>query len=1425
MNKILKTVFSAAIALSMLPAPAMVSAAGTVIRLDPADASPFNNGEFEGWGTSLCWWANRVGYSEKLTEQAAEAFFSEKGLSLDIARYNVGGGDDPEHNHITRSDSRVPGVWSEFSVSEDGKTADITKYDITKDQNQLNVAKAAKAANPDIYFEGFSNSPPYFMTNSGCSSGAANASSDNLKADMFDDFAKYIADSTKLFKNEGIEFKSYSPMNEPDTSYWGANSNKQEGCHYSPGASESNMIVETRKALDEAGFNDVLVAGMDETSIDTSVTNLGKLTDEAKEALGRIDTHTYNGSKRAELKAKAIEMNKNLWMSEVDDGWDGFGIANRIIADMNGMQPSAWVIWDIIDSHKDSSFTNPSGQYSEKNTSINPDGSMWGVGMADHDTEELKLSQKYYAFGQFTRYIKPGMTIIASSDNTLAAYDKKTGEIAIVAVNSGSESEVTFDLSAFSKVGNQARIIRTSGTYENGEHWAQLEPLEVKDKRFSAPLKAKSITTFVIGADAVVERFDVKDGQISYKYTTSGAMLGYDKYFAVYGKDGDIKAVTLNKDEGVVKGNFTDCAFKLIILDGMEPVSEPVSELGVIEPTGYVSVSGAAFATKGVETVYTAKTSDGSGVSWSVSDETAASIDSAGKLTPLKGGTVEVTATSETVGSGSMTVTIIDAVKIDVPTENVSGSSSYKDDASVNAQKAADGKLDTFFDGLKAGYVTLDLGSPTELSMIGYAPRSGYEYRMIDGAFYGSNDNETWTELYKITAKPVSGQLTYLTTAELKNTDTPYRYIKYQIPDGKQSYNGKSEDYNCNVAEIEVYGKSAPLTDAQKVAEAAEKTAVASEVYGNMYLPDKVGDVSVTWTSDNTEVITASGEVTRGAADTPVKLTATYKLGDEELTKEYNVTAKASKTIDEMAAYLFVHFVGTEGDAQSEQIYFSVSKNGTSWETLNYGDPVLTSSVGELGVRDPHIIRSPEGDRFFLAATDLSIYNRRGDSNRWSTCQTEGSKSIVIWESENLTDWSEARLVKVAAADAGCTWAPESVYDDASGRYMVFWASKVGSDNYSKQRVYRSYTRDFKNFTEPEVYIEDDSDNIDTTFIKDSGVYYRFTKNESTKAVIMEKSESLDGPFEAVDTYKLNGTAGNAVTGYEGPTAYKINGENKWCLLLDYYSKSQGYKPFMTEDISKGEFTSASDFNFDTKYRHGTVMPITQAEYDALIKKYPITEEAETGEMIFSLGFDDESAAPTLGTAKLNGELTYTEGYKGGKAAVLDGTDYIELSAADGTPLLKGLDTFTVSFAAKESGQSWWFFAAPNANEQTYKSEKYAGVLDKGTTIECERYNSSNIERPAAAVASSKSGEWRHITVVHRIKTYSLYIDGQKISTVSTAVKLSDMLGDNPIAYIGKANWNAGEYSNGAIDDFKVYNYAMGDGEVKAAFDALTGTE
>jgi sucrose-6-phosphate hydrolase SacC (GH32 family) len=143
--------------------------------------------------------------------------------------------------------------------------------------------------------------------------------------------------------------------------------------------------------------------------------------------------------------------------------------------------------------------------------------------------------------------------------------------------------------------------------------------------------------------------------------------------------------------------------------------------------------------------------------------------------------------------------------------------------------------------------------------------------------------------------------------------------------------------------------------------------------------------------------------------------------------------------------YLFITFKG-EQSPMTEQIYFGLSKDGKQWDALNGGNPVLVSQLGEKGVRDPYLLRSHDGSKFYVIATDLSI-NLNHD---WGRSVRAGSKSIVIWESTDLTHWSEPRLVQVAPDDAGCTWAPEAVYDEQSKDYLVFWASTNKRDNFSK---------------------------------------------------------------------------------------------------------------------------------------------------------------------------------------------------------------------------------------------------------------------------------------------------------------------------------------------------------------------------------------
>lgn len=297
-------------------------------------------------------------------------------------------------------------------------------------------------------------------------------------------------------------------------------------------------------------------------------------------------------------------------------------------------------------------------------------------------------------------------------------------------------------------------------------------------------------------------------------------------------------------------------------------------------------------------------------------------------------------------------------------------------------------------------------------------------------------------------------------------------------------------------------------------------------------------------------------------------------------------------------AYLFVHFIDKrENTAMSEQVYFSVSKDGVNWLTLNAKEPILTSEVGELGVRDPFIIRSKDNDKFYIVGTDLNVHLR---SDGWATATVNGSRSILVWESDDLVNWSSVRMCAVAPDDAGCTWAPEVIYDKEADDYMVFWASRTLRNGESRCRMYYSKTKDFRTFSKAELYIDRPNDVIDTTIVYDeeNKKYFRFSKDETFKVITVEEGDSLLGEFRRIKTTI------DDVKGVEGPECFKLQ-DGRWCLIVDRYGSNMGYCAYYCDDLATGNFVpSHCEFNADVMFRHGGVISITGEEYDRLVAKY-----------------------------------------------------------------------------------------------------------------------------------------------------------------------------------------------------------------------------
>ncbi|MEU6178196.1 family 43 glycosylhydrolase [Streptomyces coeruleorubidus] len=316
------------------------------------------------------------------------------------------------------------------------------------------------------------------------------------------------------------------------------------------------------------------------------------------------------------------------------------------------------------------------------------------------------------------------------------------------------------------------------------------------------------------------------------------------------------------------------------------------------------------------------------------------------------------------------------------------------------------------------------------------------------------------------------------------------------------------------------------------------------------------------------------------------------------------------------AGYLFAYFTG-EGTADGEQIRYALSRGNDAlhWRELNAGKPVLTSTIGEKGLRDPFVIRSPKGDKFFLIATDLRMY--KNSSGSWDQVQRHGSKSIMVWESTDLVNWTDQRLVKVSPDNAGNTWAPEAYWDDELGEYVVFWASKLYADddpehkgNTYNKMMYAT-TKDFRTFSEPKIWNDPGYSVIDSTVVKYKDEYYRYTKDERdpsssspcSKFITGEKSTSLTSTkYDFVADCIGKG----AMDRGEGPTVFKSNTEKKWYLFSDEYG-GRGYIPFETTDLASGKWTPSTDYQLPASPRHGTVLPVTQKEYDRLLAAYPAT--------------------------------------------------------------------------------------------------------------------------------------------------------------------------------------------------------------------------
>jgi hypothetical protein len=452
------------------------------------------------------------------------------------------------------------------------------------------------------------------------------------------------------------------------------------------------------------------------------------------------------------------------------------------------------------------------------------------------------------------------------------------------------------------------------------------------------------------------------------------------------------------------------------------------------------------------------------------------------------------------------------------------------------------------------------------------------------------------------------------------------------------------------------------LTDVEKADAdlAAIAIATADDVRTNVSVPTSgANGAAIEWTvpagapitlRDGAAVGTQTLVVDRPAAgEDPVSVvvTATARIGDAVRTRDITLAVQPLPAAGaEEEAYVWAFFTG-EGDG-AEQVSLAASRgnDALSWNTLNDGQPLFTSTLGTQGLRDPFIIRSAEGDRFYMLATDLKVAGLAGG---FDTAQRSGSLYMEVWESNDLVHWSEQRHVKVSSDFAGNTWAPEAYWDEELDTYVVYWASNLYDTTDASARTAVTYNRmmyattdDFVTFSEAKPWVDvkrgTGRGTIDATIARVDDTFYRFIKDEASMTIRQERSDdllatvtgALPGTTGAADEWTLvkdqvatglpNGEPGGTFTQGEGPSIFPANEGDvngyEWYLFIDqpsYHAGPNYYIPFATDDIADGNawepvgatLREQLPENADGgKPRHGTVIPVTRAEYETVLEAF-----------------------------------------------------------------------------------------------------------------------------------------------------------------------------------------------------------------------------
>ena len=427
-----------------------------------------------------------------------------------------------------------------------------------------------------------------------------------------------------------------------------------------------------------------------------------------------------------------------------------------------------------------------------------------------------------------------------------------------------------------------------------------------------------------------------------------------------------------------------------------------------------------------------------------------------------------------------------------------------------------------------------------------------------------------------------------------------------------------------------------------------------NNLYEGVILPSTATYGSaITWQSSNTDLLSNEGKVVGTPSETRqhVTLTATLTNGDETATKTFDVYVH--KKDSPYSHYLFAFFPSNS----DENIYYAVSDNGYDYTVVNKGKPVFKAEGNTVmnGLRDPHILRGEDG-LFYMVATDMR------SALGWSS-----NRGMVLMRSSDLVNWTcstvhfPTRYAGTYLANVTRVWAPETIYDPVAKKYLIYFSILTNDGTVPYDKVFYAYANeDFTDLEGEPIYFYDRGGatiDMDIVFNENDGLYHAFYKNEGAGGICQVTATSLTAPAgqEGTQWGSPSGTLQQTTEAVEGAGVFHLINSDDWILMYDCYNNGH-YQFCSSPDLFQFTFRKNTATQGAFTPRHGTVIPITEDEYQRML----MLPDDATG--ISPLGETEEGVgARSYRKTLYHSQVIITDGEsENGKSYDLSGINFVK---------------------------------------------------------------------------------------------------------------------------------------------------------------------